>query len=80
MTIPKERLNISIDAKLKKDTGAILESLGLDFTTAINIYFKQIVMKQKIPFEIAVPTYFSAENVMGEDWRKGLEDIEDEWA
>lgn len=41
MTIPKERLNISIDAKLKKDTGAILESLGLDFTTAINIYFKQ---------------------------------------
>lgn len=60
----KERLNVNLDSELKKDTAETLEALGLDFTTAINIYFKQIVSKQKIPFEISVPKYFSAEEVM----------------
>nr|WP_216691550.1 type II toxin-antitoxin system RelB/DinJ family antitoxin [Enterococcus innesii] len=61
----KERLNVNLDSELKKDTAETLEALGLDFTTAINIYFKQIVSKQKIPFEISAPKYFSAEEVMG---------------
>ncbi|MBO1299941.1 type II toxin-antitoxin system RelB/DinJ family antitoxin, partial [Enterococcus sp. DIV1271a] len=61
----KERLNVNLDSELKKNTAETLEALGLDFTTAINIYFKQIVSKQKIPFEISAPKYFSAEEVMG---------------
>lgn len=75
----KERLNVNLDSTLKKETAETLESLGLDFTTAINIYFKQIVGKQKIPFEISAPTYYSPEEVMGKDWREGLSDLEDEW-
>lgn len=75
----KERLNVNLDSKLKKDTAETLETLGLDFTTAINIYFKQIVSKQKIPFEISAPKYFSTEEVMGKDWREGLDKVEDEW-
>jgi DNA-damage-inducible protein J len=75
----KERLNVNLDSKLKKETAETLEALGLDFTTAINIYFKQIVSKQKIPFEISAPNFYSAEEVMGNDWREGISDIEDEW-
>lgn len=75
----KERLNVNLDSELKKDTAETLETLGLDFTTAINIYFKQIVSKQKIPFEISAPKYFSTEDVMGKDWRECLDDVEDEW-
>lgn len=73
----KERLNVNLE--LKKDTAEKLEALGLDFTTAINIYFKQIVSKQKIPFEISAPKYFSAEEVMGKSWRDDLDTFEDEW-
>lgn len=75
----KERLNVNLDSELKKDTAETLELLGLDFTTAINIYFKQIVSKQKIPFEISAPKYFSTEEVMGKDWREDLDGVEDEW-
>lgn len=75
----KERLNVNLDSELKKDTAETLEALGLDFTTAINIYFKQIVSKQKIPFEISVPKYFSGEEVMGKNWRDDLDTVEDEW-
>lgn len=75
----KERLNVNLDSKLKKETAETLGLLGLDFTTAINIYFKQIVNKQKIPFEISNTTYLSTDSVMGKNWREGLSDIEDEW-
>lgn len=75
----KERLNINLDSELKRKTAKTLEELGLDFTTAINIYFKQIVTKQKIPFELSVQKYFSSEEVMGKDWRDGLDEVEDEW-
>lgn len=75
----KERLNINLDSELKRKTAKTLEELGLDFKTAINIYFKQIVTKQKIPFELSVQKYFSSEEVMGKDWRDGLDEVEDEW-
>ncbi|WEB70554.1 type II toxin-antitoxin system RelB/DinJ family antitoxin [Aerococcus christensenii] len=45
-------VTVRMDSKLKEDTREILDSLGLDFSAAINIYFKQINMKQGLPFEI----------------------------
>ena len=75
----KERLNINLDKNLKHETAKMLENLGLDFTTAINIYFKQIVKKKRIPFIISDAHYLSTEEVAGLNWRDGLEEIEDEW-
>lgn len=75
----KERLNVNLDKELKKETAEVLAELGLDFTTAINVYFKQIVSKGKIPFEISTNRYYSAEEVMGNNWRNDLDDVEDEW-
>lgn len=75
----KERLNINVDADLKKETAETLSELGLDFTTAITIYFKQIVAKQKIPFELSTRKVYPAEVVMGDDWRENLDNVEDEW-
>ena len=75
----KERLNLNLDKTLKHETAKMLESLGLDFTTAVNIYFKQIVKKKRIPFIISDARYLSTEEVAGLNWRDGLEEIEDEW-
>ena len=75
----KVRLNVNLDAKLKEETSAMLERLGLDFTTAITVYFNQIVKKRKIPFEISDTRIYSVEEIAGEDWREGLDEIEDEW-
>ncbi len=76
---PKVRLNVNLDPKLKQDTSVMLDKLGLDFTTAITVYFKQIVSKRKIPFEISDTHYYSIDEAAGENWRKGLDEIEDEW-
>ncbi len=75
----KVRLNVNIDPKLKEETAIMLDNLGLDFTTAITVYFRQIVDKRKIPFEISETRYYSIEEIAGKDWRKGLDEIEDEW-
>jgi len=75
----KVRLNINLDSGLKNETAKMLDSLGLDFTTAINVYFKQIVKKRKIPFEISDTSYLSIEEVAGTNWRDNLGEVEDEW-
>jgi len=44
-----------------------------------HVYFKQIVKKKKIPFEISDTRYLSIEEVAGVNWRDNLDEIEDEW-
>ena len=75
----KARLNLNIDADLKEQTFSVLTQIGLDFTTAINVYFKRIVSENKIPFELSAKRYYSIEEVAGNNWREGLDDIEDDW-
>ena len=75
----KTRLNINLDTTLKEQTAATLANLGLDFTTAINIYFRKIVNSQSIPFEISTKSYHTIDEVAGENWRDDLDEMVDEW-
>jgi len=45
-------INIRTDSELKGKAQSILIDLGLDMSTAINIYLRQIVYKESIPFSI----------------------------
>lgn len=45
-------LNVNVNAETKKEASKILDELGLNMTTAINIYLKQIVKHNGIPFEV----------------------------
>ena len=47
-------LNIRIDADLKQNVENILSKMGLNMTTAFNIYARKIEREKKIPFEIAL--------------------------
>ena len=78
-TNTKVRLNVNIDRELKQEAAKVLTSVGLDFTTAIHAYFNQIVNEQGIPFKFSAKRYYTPEEVMGENWRDGLDEIEDEW-
>ena len=75
----KVRVNVNLDSHLKEETAKMLDSLGMDFTTAITVYFNQIVKKRKIPFEISDSRYFSIDEVAGTNWRDNIDKIEDEW-
>ena len=45
-------INIRTDSELKTKAQVILADLGLDMTTAINIFLKQVVYKKALPFTI----------------------------
>ena len=46
-------INIRTDSELKTKAQSVLTDLGLDMSTAINMFLNQIVYKQAIPFEIS---------------------------
>ena len=46
-------INISTDSELEEKAKSVFDDLGLDMSTAINIYLKQVVYKEAIPFEIS---------------------------
>jgi DNA-damage-inducible protein J len=50
-------LSIRIDDNLKKETERNLKSMGLTFSSAINIYFAKINQTHKIPFEVEACPY-----------------------
>ena len=45
-------INVQTDSELKTKAQTVLDDLGLDMPTAINIFLKQVVYEEAIPFEI----------------------------
>ena len=48
----KVSTNITIDAEVKKQAQELFADLGLDLSTAINIFLKKALAEQGIPFEV----------------------------
>lgn len=46
-------MNLRIDKDLKKEAEALFDKLGINMTTAINIFLRQSVRDQAIPFKIS---------------------------
>ena len=59
--VEKELIQIRIDKELKMTTKETLNKMGLDFTTAINLFFRKVNTEQAIPFQIAVDNNFNNE-------------------
>lgn len=47
--------NIKIEEDLKKQSQKLFSDLGLDMTTAVNIFLRQAVKEQAIPFRVGEP-------------------------
>ena len=57
-------LTIRIDADLKRDAETLFNNIGLNMSSAINIFFRQAVVAQAIPFELkAYDGYYTGENL-----------------
>ena len=52
----KVSTNISIDADIKKQAQELFAELGMDLSTAINIFIRQALRQHSIPFEITADT------------------------
>ena len=45
-------INIRTEESVKQAAQALFESLGMDMTTAVNIFLRQAISKNTLPFEI----------------------------
>ncbi len=50
------KINVCVDEGTKKAVEALLDEMGLNMTSAINMYLKRIIMEQGIPFDVSVKT------------------------
>ncbi len=46
-------MSIRMDTELKKQAESMLSDMGLNMTTAMNMFLRQVVRQGRIPFEIA---------------------------
>ncbi len=56
-------INIRMDEDLKKQFEAFCSDIGMTMTTAFCVFAKTAVRKQKIPFEIGIDPFYSANNM-----------------
>lgn len=66
----KVTTSISIDADVKSQAQALYADLGLDLSTAINIFLRQSIRENRIPFEVRLskpPRQESGEIEMTDD-------------
>lgn len=55
-------LNIRVDDTLKKQAETVFSDLGISLSAATNMFLKQVVRCNGIPFELRADPFYSAEN------------------
>ena len=77
-------INIRTDSELKAKAQAVLSELGLDMSTAINVFLTQVVYKNAIPFEITKPVKKTAKLggwegkiTLSDDFNAPMQDFEE---
>lgn len=64
-------MNIRMDESTKKQSQRLFAEFGLDMTTAINMFLKQSIREQRIPFELKLYTTPNAETI------EAIEEVEE---
>ncbi len=49
--------SIRIDSNTKQAATELLNELGLDLSSAVNIFLKQVVLQGGLPFQVKYPQY-----------------------
>ncbi len=53
-TIPTQ---IRIDADVKKQATGLFKALGMDMSSAVNIFLRQCILNNGLPFSVELPKY-----------------------
>lgn len=48
-------INIRVNEDVKKEVEYIYKEIGLNMSTAINLFLKKCILEQGIPFELKIP-------------------------
>lgn len=56
-------LNVRVDETVKKNAEQLLEELGLNMSTAINIFLRQMLRVHGLPFEVTTDAFYTEGNI-----------------
>jgi DNA-damage-inducible protein J len=56
-------ISARVDESSKKQAKSVLEKLGLSMSGAIELFFRQVVIHQGIPFDIRLPSTGTAQAI-----------------
>jgi DNA-damage-inducible protein J len=68
-------LSIRIDRDLKNEADRVFNALGMNLTTAINVFVRQSVRQRKIPFEISLSSDVEDQGVTMREAKVAVERI-----
>ena len=51
MAATKSNVNVKIDTTVKETATMLLEQMGIDQTTAIDMFYRQIIAERRLPFQ-----------------------------
>lgn len=76
------RINIRVDEDLKKEAEKIYSEMGMNLTTAINVFLKQSVHDHSIPFQpnLHNPLNKKAREEVENDETEKFDSVEDWWS
>ncbi|SCY14104.1 DNA-damage-inducible protein J [Lachnospiraceae bacterium XBB2008] len=49
-------ITVRVDDKVKKEATTVFKNVGLDMSTAINVFLKQVIRSNGIPFPVSAGT------------------------
>lgn len=64
----KTTANISIDSEIKAQAQALFADLGMDLSTAVNIFLRQALRENAFPFSIS-------RNIPNEETKQAIENV-----
>ena len=57
------QISLRVDDEVKKNAEKTFDAIGLNMSTAINIYLKAVVRENRIPFELSADPFYSDANM-----------------
>ena len=67
-------VNFRIDENTKKEMEQVCNELGMNVTTALNIFIKKMIREKRIPFDVSIDPFYSESNMRAlEKSKKELE-------
>jgi DNA-damage-inducible protein J len=55
--------NILIDDTVKQQAEAVLAEIGMNLSTAVTIFFKEVIRRQGIPFDLHLDPFYTPSNM-----------------
>ena len=77
MATKTEMIHARVDPGLKKRVEHVFHELGLTTTEAIRLFFRQVELRQGLPFEVRIPNAETADTLRNADAGKELNRAKD---